>query len=79
MKGIAVPKRLQRNKNGQFTKDDYVGDLMDIAASSRLLVDHAKGGTPVPELPDIEGEARASVEGLDEAVADLDAGMVFAW
>jgi hypothetical protein len=71
-----MPKRLQRNKNG---KDDYVGDLMDIAASSRLLLDRAKQGVNVPELPDAEAEARDSVEGLADAVADLDSTQILSW
>lgn len=71
-------------------KDDFTGDLFDIAAASRLIVGHTawprvlkedvvNNGGLVPELLDVEAEARASVEGLDEAVAELDEGVVFTW
>lgn len=79
-----------RGKKGRFVKDDYVGDLMDIAGASKLIIGHrawprvlqedvVNSGGPVPELPDVEAHARDSVGGLDEAVADLDEGLGFAW
>jgi hypothetical protein len=73
-----MPKR-QLRKNGRFVKDDYLSDLFDIAAASRLLIDHAQAGTPVAELLDVEAEARDSVQGLAEAEAELDEGVVFTW
>jgi hypothetical protein len=83
-------RKLFRGKKGRFVKDDYIGDLMDIAAASRLIIEHTAwprvlqedvviSGHPIPELPDIEAQARAAVEGLDEAIAELDDGIMFTW
>jgi hypothetical protein len=43
-------------------KDDYVGDVMAIAAGAMGILQVVKGGTNVPDPPDIEDE---TVEALD--------------
>lgn len=61
-----------RNRKGKFVKDDYVGDLMEIAAGSLGLIKLAKAGTRVAELPDVEHEAAQAAGGVDEAWYDLE-------
>jgi hypothetical protein len=43
-------------------KDDYVGDVMAIAAGAMGILQVAKDGIGVPNMPDIEDE---TVEALD--------------
>lgn len=54
-------------------KDDFIGDLMAIAAGALGMLNLAKAGKTVPEMPDIEDQ---TVEALDRqemfhALADL--------